>query len=569
MKGTLILLAITICESIAQIKPAQPGDFINRIDTIINYIESNKISEEVLNTILSENNLKSTGYDHLITGSFLTASGDSDGLSHLETAEDMARAKSDSLLLIKTLIQKGVLYSKPFYRNNDSSRSYFNKALDLSIDFQYDKGITDSYEFLAFLAMREGAFFIALEYLHSLQRYIDDSDNVSYDRGALLNNTGHVYMKLNLPNEALKLFIEDYQLSKVAGEVDDQIISLINQADANLQLENNTLSLELLKQAENLFPLIADAPKQLTSIEIPYYEILGRSKAANHNYTEAIADFNTSLEKSDFKNPKGNIGNRIRCFIGISEAYLQMQDTLKAHQVLLRGEKLDKELKVALLTKAVLYKHLAQSYNRINDYHNATIFYENYLSLHKQIYDQQLTVDYVFRDINQRLSQTQMEKKLALEEAKIEKQQKFIWVLIGLFSIIVTILMLIQYKKTKIYSQEISNKNQLLQTQYELLEKNANVLAETNRKITLLNKDLELKAEQDSLTIKDKNEVIDTYAFMNAHKLRSPVASIKGIVNIYSHVPEQEQKELINYLEKEIDRLDDVVRGIQTYLNNN
>ena len=64
-------------------------------------------------------------------------------------------------------------------------------------------------------------------------------------------------------------------------------------------------------------------------------------------------------------------------------------------------------------------------------------------------------------------------------------------------------------------------------------------------------------------TLERKNKALEDYAFINAHNLRSPVASILGLINLLVHVKdEKESKEIMEHMKISAERLDEVVHTI-------
>ena len=53
---------------------------------------------------------------------------------------------------------------------------------------------------------------------------------------------------------------------------------------------------------------------------------------------------------------------------------------------------------------------------------------------------------------------------------------------------------------------------------------------------------------------------------MNAHKLRAPVASILGLINLFQHAGPSEQKIILNYLRTCGEQLDSTIRAINRNL---
>jgi signal transduction histidine kinase len=78
--------------------------------------------------------------------------------------------------------------------------------------------------------------------------------------------------------------------------------------------------------------------------------------------------------------------------------------------------------------------------------------------------------------------------------------------------------------------------------------------------IRLINENLELVVRERTKELQKKNEALEEYAFINAHKLRSPVASILGLMNLMSKTPLSDEAVVIaEHLTRSTEKLDDVI----------
>jgi len=81
--------------------------------------------------------------------------------------------------------------------------------------------------------------------------------------------------------------------------------------------------------------------------------------------------------------------------------------------------------------------------------------------------------------------------------------------------------------------------------------------------ITSINENLEYLVKHRTHELEKKNKALEEYAFINAHKLRAPVASILGLVPIINEFPlGQEGKEVLYHLRESTTKLDEIVRSI-------
>lgn len=130
-----------------------------------------------------------------------------------------------------------------------------------------------------------------------------------------------------------------------------------------------------------------------------------------------------------------------------------------------------------------------------------------------------------------------------------------------LFAVAVFMLVLIQTRYNLTIREikarlalELSNKQIQIQNQ-ELQEQDAIIKG--------INENLEQLVKDRTAELEKKNKALEEYAFINAHKLRSPVASILGLVNLFKKTDLSEDgRILMDHLSDSADRLDSIVNSI-------
>ena len=81
--------------------------------------------------------------------------------------------------------------------------------------------------------------------------------------------------------------------------------------------------------------------------------------------------------------------------------------------------------------------------------------------------------------------------------------------------------------------------------------------------IKAINDNLESLVQKRTAELEKKNTALEEYAFINAHKLRSPVASILGLVNLLNKTPlTDEGRSVLSHLQLSAEKLDDIVNTI-------
>jgi signal transduction histidine kinase len=113
----------------------------------------------------------------------------------------------------------------------------------------------------------------------------------------------------------------------------------------------------------------------------------------------------------------------------------------------------------------------------------------------------------------------------------------------------------------------------LIRTRYDLtlkeikarlaLEASNNEIQKQAIEIERINSNLEQIVHERTQSLEKKNAALEEYAFINAHKLRSPVASILGLINILTTMNLGKEESTIKmHLEESAKKLDDIVGDI-------
>jgi signal transduction histidine kinase len=87
-----------------------------------------------------------------------------------------------------------------------------------------------------------------------------------------------------------------------------------------------------------------------------------------------------------------------------------------------------------------------------------------------------------------------------------------------------------------------------------------------NEALKELNGSLENRIEERSRQLLLQNQKLSEYTFINAHKLRAPVASILGLLNLIPKVNEQERADILKHLQTCGDQLDEIITEISKSL---
>jgi signal transduction histidine kinase len=109
--------------------------------------------------------------------------------------------------------------------------------------------------------------------------------------------------------------------------------------------------------------------------------------------------------------------------------------------------------------------------------------------------------------------------------------------------------------------------NEELRSSQEEVMAQRDALSDKNNEIERINSNLEKLVALRTEALEQQNKRLADYAFINAHKLRSPLASILGIINLMIIETDPEQKRLLlGHLQKASLELDEIVHSINRML---
>jgi ligand-binding sensor domain-containing protein len=133
------------------------------------------------------------------------------------------------------------------------------------------------------------------------------------------------------------------------------------------------------------------------------------------------------------------------------------------------------------------------------------------------------------------------------------------------FSIVATLLaiyFIIKYRERSLYRDKQILEASVQERTLEIKRKNEEIQAQA-KEIRDINQNLEGLVRERTHQLEAKNRALEEYAFINAHELRAPVASILGLINLMRSIElKEDEKIYLKHLETSAEKLDSVVREI-------
>jgi hypothetical protein len=119
-----------------------------------------------------------------------------------------------------------------------------------------------------------------------------------------------------------------------------------------------------------------------------------------------------------------------------------------------------------------------------------------------------------------------------------------------------------KYRERKLKKEKLELERLVYERTMEI-ERNTEEIRAQAEEIQGINENLEALVKDRTKELERKNKALEEYAFINAHQLRAPVASILGLLNLMKGIPLQgEEKDCMDHLQSSAKKLDEVVSSI-------
>lgn len=451
------------------------------------------------------------------------------------------------------------------YSNPDTADVLANKVFELSLQQGDSIAIARALTVLASVNWAEAKYNLALKlYFDALSRYKDlgDMDGII----ACNNNIAEVYKKLKNYTNAKRYLFMAKNLQKKTKLDKYPMLNYLNIAEIYLaEKKYDSASFYLGKAKET--PEDQATLDYLSTINYSY-ALLNRD-TANYDLAKTFIDQSISFAKT--------INNQRR----LSEAYNLLGEIfLETNKHQIAKIYFEKALDLA----QILHHELLELNVNKNLYKldledgkpiNAITHILRYTELNDKIYS--VSISRQATEFEKVYELERIEKENSLLQVEKNVNERFIryqvgFIVLSLLALAIAIYFILainnQRKTLKEALSLLEEKSLEVEKQQGKLEEQARNTEALNQELTLLNKNLESRAQEIAREIEDKNKKMNKYAFMNAHKLRAPIASILGLINLFGkNLGEKDEKTMVRMLKDSADKLDKVVHEIRDVLD--
>lgn len=404
-------------------------------------------------------------------------------------------------------------------KNSDSARYYYGLAYTSFENVKDSTGKAGVLTRLSHVCMDQGKFALAMQYLNKAEQLIRKDDYLQQVK--LLTNKAHAYSSVGLEAPSITMSRNAIALIK-KHQISERIFNL---SAAYGNICNAYLN---IGKADSAYYFAMASVPSLDSIadKSPFLISVGNIYLALDSATQALEVFKRySIEKTS------------------SEYYFdKLEGLLKAYLMLGESDKVQETAReiIQLVPTDVprkkgwmkIYQIASVAAAYLNQKELVYAYHKNYFDHYREIYNQENLANILQMDFEEKLNDEKIKSNLeaTLLKTELMYHQLKQW---GLFTvaallIVILVLVFVRYRNQQRF-------NKLLKT----------------------------KVSERTLELSIKNDQLSEYAFINAHKLRAPVARIMGLVNLHELENDAINTENFVYLlKKEVNSLDQIVRSI-------
>ncbi len=445
--------------------------------------------------------------------------------------------------------------------NPHASRRIALHTSEVSQKINFKRGYARALTIIGNSFWYEGVYDLAQNYyLLAARQYQSIGDSVGL--GQAYNNLGEVYKRMKEYDKALRFLHQAMQLKKRDSAT--YAITWYNIGE----LYNQSGKFD---EAKKYFHLALTQSLKDKNQRVTAYVYWGFAISALHEkkFREALDYFNLAERLFRLLNE-----TRLLCqmYQDMADVFIQMKDYRQAEHYLNQAQQLSAFIRVPDLMVTNYYRYARLDSARGN-YKEALRYMYKYNQLKDSVFnlvksEQMARLQLAYETENRERENQQLRAKNSINQAQI-KFQRFVIASIAiglLITISLSWILLRQRKRILKVNRMIREKSTEIERQKNELQQQALAVARLNEELTALNKSLEQRIEERTRQLSLQNQKLMEYAFFNAHKLRAPVSSILGLINLLDYGLEKDTCTIIQHLRTCGEQLDAVTRQISKEL---
>jgi tetratricopeptide (TPR) repeat protein len=447
--------------------------------------------------------------------------------------------------------------------------SLCERALELSVAGNFPEIESEALNNIGLNYNYQGDYPTALEYYQRALSVAESMKNKSAIAG-ILTNIGGIYYNLKDYNRSLDYWHKALQIHRQLNDIAAAATCMSNIGLAYSDKGDYQMALKYYFQSLSNYERNSLCPRiyPLENIGSTYYK-MGKLDSAGF-YLQ------TALEGAvECHNPVAELGI-LNVLADVSKSKKQFAQAL---QYLNRAYKIGDDAGLKRET-SIVAKSLSEFHEMMGNTKEAFAVFKTYQALRDSIYNGdnakaigRLEAKYEYdsakraHEIARQIENLEKEKLLAREK----------WIrntFIAGFILMICIAGLIyrNFERKKISNRHLELLNKEIKEHEKVLISQSEELKMLNESLSELNTDLEKKVAErtrqlieQNMELENKNEKLADYAFINAHKLRAPVATILGLVKLFE-VDIEERGYIVERIKHSTEDLNDIVKEIRITL---
>jgi tetratricopeptide (TPR) repeat protein len=427
--------------------------------------------------------------------------------------------------------------------NPSVSRQISAHVLDVAQKIHFIRGYARALTVTGNSYWYEGVYEFAQNYyLLAARQYQSINDN--FGLGGTYNNIGEIYKKLNEYDKALEYLLKSMELIKRDSAM--RGLTLYNIGELYIRLNQVEKGRKYIQESYEL--ALADSNKRLIAFDFWSFAAI---KEKERKYIEALSYL---LKAESYWKALGETRSVIQTYQDISDVYRHLNKYAEAELYLRKAIDLARRMKVPDLQvkNYLLYTSLDSIRGNFSQ---ALAHLSRHNSLKDSVYnllkaEQIARLQTIYETEGREQENQQLRTEKQISEAQLASQRiTLITISFGL--IISGILAWLLYRQQK-----------KILFQKDAIEIQAAALLKLNEELQEFNKNLEARIGERTSQLTVQNQKLAEFTFINAHKLRAPVASILGLVNLLNQVKGDERELVVSHLKTCGEELDHVIREV-------
>jgi uncharacterized protein YxeA len=441
----------------------------------------------------------------------------------------------------------------------------------------------------------------ALFYLNALEEKLE-SENIEIGKAYILSKKGTFYWLQGVYDASLKSYFEALKLFEQEKNTIEVIKVLNNIGETYKKQKDYTQSARFIKLALSKTSEVEGLSSELIIVNLgQLFMLTGNYDSANYYLNQIQNRDSVSVQSKgftylykgivhlktgqydsaqyfltqsliywdDLNYGRGTIESKIEIAkIHISQNNFSNanEHLMEAENIALKNNTLDLLLNI-YQTKIDLFK--------LTGLKDSLVYYfDKYIEINDSIFNSESRAEINKLSIQYNLAQKEKERyKLALNQSelsnKIEKRTQFLIFLTTLLIFAIVLILYLRNKSIQLKSAHVKLKQQKeeIEEKQKSISSKSLALARVNKELHSLNKNLEQRVMERTQKLNERNRQIAEFTYYNSHKLRAPVASVLGLINVMELAKDGKiDPILLNHLKTSSMELDKVIFNLKNLL---